>query len=240
MTISSKRLAANRINCKLGGMALREKADHLYFANPTFCKQCTIILPRQKKNNSFCSRSCAAKFNNAHRSPTAKKTGPKPKDKEPKAAYSTLYKCICKHCGIEWRARKSQRICEQHRDLYSHHGRAKFWFTFNVFNYPALFDLSLIYQYGFRSSSNPNGITRDHKVSVNEAILNNYDPYYIKHPLNCELMLFEQNNKKKTKSSILYIDLVNSVDKFDKDNGFGNNVSDIVNAHQSSNWVSTA
>ena len=61
-----------------------------------------------------------------------------------------------------------------------------------------------------------NGYTRDHKVSVNEAIKNNYDPYYIKHPLNCELMSFNDNNKKKTKSSISYDELVKKVDEYEK------------------------
>ena len=62
---------------------------------------------------------------------------------------------------------------------------------------------------------NPSGLTRDHKISVNEAIKNNYDPYYIKHPLNCELMSFEKNNKKKIKSSLTYQQLLKIVDKYE-------------------------
>lgn len=65
-----------------------------------------------------------------------------------------------------------------------------------------------------RSKTNPGGVTRDHKVSVNEAILKGYDSYYIKHPLNCELMLFSENAKKHTKSSITYEELVSQVDKY--------------------------
>jgi len=67
------------------------------------------------------------------------------------------------------------------------------------------------------SYSNTNGLTRDHKISVNEAIRNNYDPYYIKHPLNCELMSWKKNNKKKTKSSITYSKLKQLVDAYDAD-----------------------
>lgn len=79
-----------------------------------------------------------------------------------------------------------------------------------------MFDLSLITQFGFRNSkTNPNGITRDHRVSVNHAIRNNYDPYYIKHPLNCELMTFNENNSKNTNSSITYEELVRIVDEYD-------------------------
>lgn len=67
-----------------------------------------------------------------------------------------------------------------------------------------------------RSKENPNGVTRDHRVSVNEAIRNGYDPYYITHPLNCELMLFEDNNKKNITSSIAYEELVSQVKEYDR------------------------
>lgn len=68
---------------------------------------------------------------------------------------------------------------------------------------------------GMWGYDNTNGLTRDHKLSVNEAIKNNYDPYYIKHPLNCELMSWTENNKKKTKSSITYEKLKQLVDDYD-------------------------
>ena len=100
--------------------------------------------------------------------------------------------------------------------MYSHNGRAKYWFTFNVFHYPDLFDLDFVKEVGFRNTTtNPNGVTRDHRISVNEAIRNNYDPYYIKHPLNCELMLFEENNKKKTNCSITYDELTRIVNEYE-------------------------
>lgn len=73
---------------------------------------------------------------------------------------------------------------------YSHNGRARYWFTINVFKYPKLFDLDSLKNVGFRSKENLNGYTRDHTVNVNEAIKNNYDPYYITHVMNCELMLW--------------------------------------------------
>ena len=62
---------------------------------------------------------------------------------------------------------------------------------------------------------NINGLSRDHRISVNEAKKFNYDPYYISHPLNCELMPHQQNNKKKTKSSTTYDELVKLVNDYD-------------------------
>ena len=144
------------------------------------------------------------------------KTGPVAQPKEPKAPFSTLYKCVCKHCGLEWRNRNQKRLCEKHESLYSHEGRAKFWFTFSLSSYPDLFDGDFIRQHGMRSKENPNGVTRDHRVSVNESIQHGYDPYYIKHPINCELMLFSDNTKKNTRSSITYEQLVESVNEYDR------------------------
>lgn len=70
-------------------------------------------------------------------------------------------------------------------------------------------------QVGVYSLGNRKGWTRDHKISVTEAIRNNYDPYYIRHPLNCELMSFDKNNKKKGRSSIAYSELVAMVDEYE-------------------------
>ena len=216
LKLTEKRLTANRKNSVLGSKAWSKQCNEAYKANPTYCKHCNIILPQEKKRNLFCSTSCAAIYNNAKKDWSKIKTGPAPKVKQPKAPYSTLFKCSCNHCGFEWRNRTSQKYCNNCSTLYSHAGRAKYWFTFNVFDYPALFDLALITKHGFRDSkTNPNGITRDHKVSVNEAIRNNYNPYYIKHVMNCELMFFADNNKKKTKSSITYQELVRLVDDYD-------------------------
>ena len=228
--ISQSHLDSNRKNGKLyshlGGIAYAKKMEEQYLNNPSFCTHCNIILPQSKKRNKFCSRSCSAKYNNANRSPliyeqtkitwAAKPTSKLNKIKEPKHPYSTLFRCTCQHCGTKSLLRTQTKYCDNCTHLYSHAGRAKYWFSFNVFHYPELFDLSLITTYGFRDNkTNPNGITRDHRVSVNDAIRNNYNPYYIKHPLNCELMFFNENNKKKTKSSITYEELIKLVDDYD-------------------------
>jgi len=219
LELTPQRIAANKKNCLLGGAAFAAKMSSAYNANPSYCNQCSTILPQSKKNNKFCNSSCSAKYSNARKDYSKFTPGPVPKPKDPTAGsapYSTLFRCECKHCGVIKLYRSQTKYCPEHRDLYSHAGRAKYWFTFNVFHYPDLFDLNWVNSVGFRSSSNPNGVTRDHKVSVNDAIRNNYDPYYIKHVLNCELMLFAENNKKKTKSSITYAELVIQVNLYDQ------------------------
>jgi 5-methylcytosine-specific restriction endonuclease McrA len=64
LIVTQKRIDANKRNGTLGAIAHRENRRALYESNPSFCAQCTVKLPQDKKNNKFCSRSCAATFNN--------------------------------------------------------------------------------------------------------------------------------------------------------------------------------
>ena len=229
--LTQKRIEANRKNSKLGGAAYSKKMADIKFSkigeynkNPKLCFLCKNKIPYDKRNNKFCSRACSATYNNSKRDYESTKLTWKNKVKTPKISkklqpsgpYSKLFQCNCSHCKVKFYYRTQKKYCVNCEQLYSHDGRAKYWFTFNIFHYPELFDLSLITTYGFRDNkTNPNGITRDHKISVNDAIRYNYDPYYIKHPMNCELMLFNENNKKKTNSSITYEHLIELVDNYD-------------------------
>jgi hypothetical protein len=83
-----------------------------------------------------------------------------------------------------------------------------------------LFDLSLIDEIGWYSPAkkterNLNGLTKDHIVSVSDAIKNNYDYYIITHPMNCKLMRQSENSKKKTRSAMSYEKLKRLVELYD-------------------------
>jgi hypothetical protein len=133
--------------------------------------------------------------------------------------YSKLFQVKCSHCHVEFVSSRKRKYCREHSGLYLDAGRNVFEFTFNPFKHPDLFsieDLIRLKEKGFWSPSNKEGLTRDHRVSVNEAIKNNYDPYYIKHPLNCELMGWQENNQKKTRSSIMYKELKSLVDAHER------------------------
>lgn len=124
----------------------------------------------------------------------------------------------CSHCKLTFLSRTKRKYCQSHAALYGDEGRNLYEFTFNVFLYPDLFsqvDLELVSQLGFWSPKNTSGITRDHRVSVNEAVRNGYPPYYIKHPLNCKLMPWHENNRKKTASSLEFSELVRLVDAYE-------------------------
>ena len=64
MKVSQQKIEANRINSKLGAVASRRIADERYALSPKYCTQCKMMLPRTKKNNTFCGRSCSASYNN--------------------------------------------------------------------------------------------------------------------------------------------------------------------------------
>ena len=203
------------------------------------CKFCSTVFKPSQSKKYFCSHSCSASFNNSKRSPRSiesrQKTSNSVKNyinfhkpfttksnkKEIVGPFSSLFVCSCKHCKTKFVSRIKKQYCLDHKDLYSVSNKAGYKFTFNVFHYPDLFDLNLIKSIGWFSPGgkagkwNIRGISRDHKISVTEAIANNYDPYYITHPINCELMEHSENNKKKTKSSLTYTELVWLVTEYD-------------------------
>jgi hypothetical protein len=136
--------------------------------------------------------------------------------------FSKLFVCSCRHCKTKFVSRIKKQYCVEHKSLYSLSSKSGYKFTFNVYHYPDLFDINLLNAVGWFSPGgkagkwNINGLSRDHKISVTESIINNYDPYYITHPVNCELMPHHQNNRKKTKSSITYEKLKQLVNEYDK------------------------
>ena len=93
----------------------------------------------------------------------------------------------------------------------------RFKFRFNVTHHPDLFDIKKLKKVGWYkpSKNNKNGLSRDHIVSVKEAIKNNYDPYYITHPVNCALIPFPENSRKGNKSSMSYETLIKKVKEYD-------------------------
>ena len=194
-----------------------------YNKNPSICQECNCLLPYTQRHNKFCSSSCAASYNNKKRKKKPKRPASKPISRKSTTTtiwgpYSKVYTRTCAHCQEKFISRSPVKYCDKHSHLYKNNNRNRYAFTFSLKDYPDLFSKysADLKQYGMWSYSNTTGLTRDHRVSVNEAILNNYDPYYIKHPLNCELIPWLENNKKKTKSSISYEELVRLVDAYDK------------------------
>lgn len=200
------------------------------------CKNCNILFKPTAHKKTFCSQSCSATYNNKLRPPrtvesrakTSKSLSKHGKIKKLKSVkpeivglFSKLFNCKCKHCNTKFVSRIKKKYCLLHRDLYSESSKSGYKFTFNVYNYPDLFDLQTLAIVGWFAPGgksgrwNLHGLSRDHRVSITESVVNKYDPYYITHPLNCELMSHTKNNKKKTQSSISYSELKMLVDEYD-------------------------
>ena len=136
--------------------------------------------------------------------------------------FSRVYFTKCKFCNNIFTASTVKQVCCNCQHLKWKNNKDQYSFRFNIFSYPDLFDLVMLKQIGWVAfggkrggSKNIDGLSRDHKVSVHDAKKFNYDPYYISHPLNCELMPHSKNNKKKTKSSMSYNDLIKLVNEHD-------------------------
>lgn len=61
---------------------------------------------------------------------------------------------------------------------------------------------------------NPNGVVKDHRLSIKEAFDNKYSPSVIGHPANCEFLTEYSNIKKSDKSSITYQELLVEINRF--------------------------
>mgnify|MGYP001336518223 FL=1 len=208
------------------------------------CLYCGNTFTINFKGRKFCSRSCSCSYSSSNRKisdETKSKISRALTDRKISKVYelgdavlttydyrtcklplSKIKTCKCKSCGFTGVYRNQKLYCDNCSHMYSESGRSKFIFTFNVYNYPDLFDLSIIDRHGWRKTKglhkNVNGVSRDHRLSVSDAIKNNYDPYYIKHPLNCQLMLHSENQSKGSNSSITYEELIKSVDLYELNN----------------------
>lgn len=229
--------------CAKFSILYQERAIKKYNASPKTCTVCSGCIPWEGRTNKTCSTECRSKLQSAYNSvrnldkesaarkrETLMSTLNRKKNdifkwqdhltmqykSADKDNYCKLRLNTCSHCSVKFYSRTQKKYCNSHAGLYNANGRNQFVFTFNVYHYPDLFNLDLIKEHKWRcSKTNPNGVTRDHRVSINEAIRNGYDSYYIKHPLNCELMLFSENNRKKHNSSMTYAELVRMVDKWE-------------------------
>jgi len=92
MTVSDRKLKANKENAIKGALATKEKWERFYEENPVFCRECGTPLMKGKTRNLFCSQSCAASFNNKN----------KQRKKKP----------LCLSCGNETKTHSAKYCCK--------------------------------------------------------------------------------------------------------------------------------
>lgn len=169
------------------------------------CKICECSISKHRK---FCE-NC-----------TPRKKKKEQEQYEIEGPFTQLRICNCKICHAKFLSRTSLQYCVEHRNDASN--KRKFYaFRFNVYHYPELFDINQLEKLGWYSPKgksgkwNPDGMSRDHKVSIADAIKFGHDRFYITHPMNCDLIPHKINNMKKSKSSITYEELKFLVDTFE-------------------------
>jgi hypothetical protein len=75
-------------------------------------------------------------------------------------------------------------------------------FKFEINNFPDEFDLDFIEIHGWYTADNLNGVSRDHMLSISYGWKNEIPPRIMRHPANCQLMLYQSNQDKGWRSSI--------------------------------------
>lgn len=162
-----------------------------------------------ERKHYFCSRACANSHVRTEESKrlTSIKMGGSPMIK------------ICPNCGIQFETKKkTKKFCcsncardyrtRSYRSNLTEYNRYRkeCQFNFNLKDFPNEFDFELIEKYGMYKAknrgNNPNGVNRDHMFSILEGYRQDVDPYLISHPANCELLLHQDNIKKRDKCSI--------------------------------------
>lgn len=217
MAIVAAAYEANPVLCLCCGQALKFKSAHE--DKTKFCSQACSTRTTNLARGGRSAETCA-KIAEGVKASHAKKPAKPPKsirsfNLKVDGPYSKLIHKKCAHCGATTVSRRATKYCDEHKELYGREGRYRFVFSFNPFLLPSIFSSDKLIQLkaqGFWNPKNKEGLTRDHRISVNSAIKHNYDPFYITHPLNCELMPWLENNKKKTSNSLTYAALVKQVD----------------------------
>jgi len=101
--------------------------------------------------------------------------------------------------------------------------RADCAFKFNLADYSAEFDFTLIESYGWykpkNRGDNLTGISRDHSVSVRYGFDHNIPAEHLAHPANCVLMQHGKNVSKGKNISMSYDDLLNRIEAWDNKYG---------------------
>lgn len=198
-------------------------------------KQCPKCGKLHEKPGTFCSRSCAnargprtEEFKEAVRKKLlGRKQTPRYGENNSnwKGGIATKRDRECLECGKLFKpvtAKFCSYVCWMTNTKNIKNEWQKYQqdcvFKFNVYEYPLVFDLSLIEKYGWYSASNRGnnleGISRDHMFSVKEGFRNGVSSELIAHPANCVLMKHSENNLKKTKCSITIEELKERIEKF--------------------------
>lgn len=227
------------------GKIHRERAKARRDSAPLkLCKQCqNPIMSRTAP--LFCNRSCSATYHNASRGPMSqeqrikisntmrekviiditegfKNVSPKLMKRFIVGPYTPIYRNICKKTGLVFYAptyKKYHPSVITDRQHYAYLCQ----FKFSISQFPLWFDGTIIKEHGWYSTpgsrkglTNTNGVSRDHRLSIQDGWESLILPSVICHPANCLLTLHKNNQRKKCNSSITLDELMVDIKKFEQ------------------------
>lgn len=111
------------------------------------------------------------------------------------------------------KSKKPFKNCKEKRKTFKEYSsRCKF--KFDVYEFPNEFNLKELERIGWYNADNPNGMSRDHMVSISYGWKHDIDPRIIRHPANCELLTYNKNHDKSWRSSISLRELIQKIKKW--------------------------
>lgn len=166
-----------------------------------------------KKEHLYCSRSCANSRVQTNEMNEARKS-----------KLTVVKKCPI--CGQDFNGKR--KFCSddclllfKRRNLDGRQLYKKMCeFKFSLKDYPDEFDFELLRSLGMYAPENakhpnPNGLARDHRVSIEYGWQHNVDPKIISHPANCKLITQKENEQKYTKCEITLEQLLEDIKAWD-------------------------
>lgn len=206
--------------------AVKRQAE--YLKNPSLCKLCKGPIQYQNRHGKYCNNSCAATVNNTIKPKRTRFKLDKRTENPKKYPHSRVAFINCPKTNKPYCSRNRDGSVRKCSPYISKTDKEKYYkatlFKFNVYNYPAEFNLNLILENGWyccpskfrKGTKNTNGVSRDHIFSVMDGFYNNIPPEVISHPANCQLSLHVDNLKKGRKSLISIDQLYEKIKSWDK------------------------
>jgi hypothetical protein len=147
------------------------------------CLNCKSDLIK-KSSMKFCSQSCAAQYNNNHRSHETHK-------KQSNSLRETLLRRGLSRTDA--------------KEIY----KIECKFQFNIYQYPNILGYDLLLERGmYNHHTNKEGVVRDHIISKEYGWQYNIPTEIIQHPANCQFITNQENIKKSSDSHLSLQDLM--------------------------------
>lgn len=89
-----QRFCSNECKNKHVSFYRKQKNIEVYLQSPKLCKKCGNIIPYEKRNNEFCSKSCSNSYTNSHRV-----RRPWTEEQKSKVRKNQEGRYFCKYCG---------------------------------------------------------------------------------------------------------------------------------------------